>query len=38
MERIITLKSNKLDKSIEIKNLVTEKSITKGFKVIDYLD
>ena len=38
MERIITLKSNKLDKSIEIKNLVTEKLIIKGFKVIDYLD
>lgn len=38
MERIITLKSNKLDKSIEIKNLITEKLIIKGFKVIDYLD
>ncbi|MGL5754708.1 MAG: NAD(+)/NADH kinase [Paraclostridium sp.] len=37
MDRIITVKSNELDKSIKIKQLLKKKLITKGFKVIDYL-
>lgn len=38
MNRIVTIKSNDLYKSIETKKVIEKKLIEKGFDVIDYLD
>lgn len=38
MTKIVTIKSNNLDKSIKTKHLLEEKLRLKGFKTIDYMD